>query len=94
MQVIEVIEIRKRVLGEEHPDTLTSIGNLVFTLKIQSRNHEAISLTKSYLKLRKQVLGLKHLDIQTSLEALHEWKDGEDSHERYRANHIVAINEI
>jgi len=28
---VQVIETRKRVLGEEHPDTLTSIGNLAST---------------------------------------------------------------
>jgi hypothetical protein len=30
---VQVMETRKRVLGEEHPDTLTSINNLAFTFK-------------------------------------------------------------
>jgi len=30
---VQVMEIRKRVLGSEHPDMLTSINNLAFTLK-------------------------------------------------------------
>ena len=29
---VQVIETSSRVLGEEHPDTLTSMNNLVFTL--------------------------------------------------------------
>jgi hypothetical protein len=32
-----VIEIRKRALGLEYLDTLTSMANLVFTLNSQSR---------------------------------------------------------
>jgi len=33
---------RERVLGQEHPDKLTSMTNLAFTWKSQSRNNEAI----------------------------------------------------
>jgi hypothetical protein len=29
------MEMRKRVLGEKHPDTLTSMNNLAFTFKAQ-----------------------------------------------------------
>lgn len=75
---VQVMETRKRVLGEEHPDTLTSMNNLAFTLKSQSRNEEAISLMNRCLKLRTQVLGPKRPNTKTSLEALHEWQDGED----------------
>ncbi|KAF2836644.1 hypothetical protein M501DRAFT_1018536 [Patellaria atrata CBS 101060] len=31
------METRKRVLGEEHPDTLTSMANLAFTFKLQTQ---------------------------------------------------------
>lgn len=34
---VQVIEVRKRVLGQEHPDTLTSIANLASTLWNQGR---------------------------------------------------------
>ena len=37
---MQVIELSKRVLGEEHPSTLTSIANLAFTFKSQSRSKE------------------------------------------------------
>jgi hypothetical protein len=30
---VQVMETRKRVLREEHPDTLSSMNNLAFTLK-------------------------------------------------------------
>jgi len=34
---MQVMETRKRVLGEEHPDTLTSMNNLAFTIQKQGR---------------------------------------------------------
>ena len=71
------MEIRKRVLGEEHPSTLTSMANLAFTFKSQSRNKEAISLIKTCFKLRNRILGPTHPDTETSLEALNKWEDGE-----------------
>ncbi|OCK93590.1 uncharacterized protein K441DRAFT_565439, partial [Cenococcum geophilum 1.58] len=43
---MQIIETSKRVLGEGHPDTLTSMKNLAFTLKSQGRNNEALNLLK------------------------------------------------
>jgi hypothetical protein len=43
-----VLERRQRVLGLEHLDTLTAMGNLAFTFKSQSRTTEAISLMETY----------------------------------------------
>jgi len=39
---VQVVEKRKRVLGQEHPDTLTSMNNLAWTLKSQGRDDEAL----------------------------------------------------
>jgi hypothetical protein len=38
---VQVMETRKRVLGEEHPSTLTSIANLASTYGNQGRWKEA-----------------------------------------------------
>ena len=76
------MEIRKRVLGEEYPDTLTSMNNLAFTWERQGRAIEAISLMGGCCNLRRQVLGPGHPDTEASLEALHEWESGEDELER------------
>ena len=35
---VQVMETTKRVLGERHPDTLTSMNNIAFTWKKQGRN--------------------------------------------------------
>ena len=63
------------VLGKKHPDTLTSMNNLAFTLERQGRNAEAISLMGRCVQLRKQLLGAGHPDTKDSLEVLHGWKD-------------------
>jgi hypothetical protein len=70
---VQVIETRKRVLGEKHPDTLTSMNNLAFTFKAQGRD-EAVSLMEKCFQLRKQVLGPQHPYTTSSLKALNKWQ--------------------
>ena len=72
------MEITKRVLGEEHPSTLTTMHNLAYTWKSQSRNNEAISLMKNCFELRNQILGPEHPGTEISLQTLREWEDRED----------------
>jgi hypothetical protein len=65
---------RKRVLGDEHPDTLTSMHNLTFTLQSQARHEEAFALMKRCSQLREQVLGEQHPDTQSLLDTLSDWQ--------------------
>ena len=51
------METRKRVLGEEHPDTLTSMANLASTYRNQGRWKEAEELEVQVMETRKRVLG-------------------------------------
>ena len=67
---VQEVETRKRVLREEHPDTLTSIHDLAFTLKRQGHNDKAISLMEKCLQLQKQLSGPQHPYTTLSLEAL------------------------
>jgi tetratricopeptide (TPR) repeat protein len=71
---VEVMETSKRVLTDEHPDTLNSMHNLAFTLQSQSRHEEALALIERCFQLREQVLGEQHHDTQSSLEALSNWR--------------------
>ena len=75
------METRKRVLGEEYPDTLSSIANLAFTIKFQICYEEAVSLMENCFDLRKRILGPEHPDTGSSLQALHEWKSEAEEHE-------------
>jgi Tetratricopeptide repeat len=50
---VQLMNTRKRVLGQEHPDTLTSMCNLAFTWKSQGRDVEAFELLNEYFLLQK-----------------------------------------
>ncbi|KOC13588.1 kinesin light chain 1 and [Aspergillus flavus AF70] len=67
---IQVLELRKQVLGPEHPGTLTSIADLASTYKDQGRWKEAEELEIQVVELCKQVLGLEHPDTLASIANL------------------------
>jgi citrate lyase synthetase len=64
---VQVMETRKRVLGDEHPDTLTSMGNLASTYSNQGRWREAEELQVQVMETTKRVLGDVHPDTLTSM---------------------------
>src|SRR3984957_5391397 len=69
LQVL-VVETMKRVLGEENPDTLTSMANLASTYRKQGRWKEAEVLEVLVMDTRKRVLGEEHPDTLTSMANL------------------------
>jgi tetratricopeptide (TPR) repeat protein len=82
---IQILETEKRVLGIEHPDTLTSINNLASTYRNQGRWKEAEELEVQVLETRKRVLGVEHPDTLTSINNLAStysnqgrWKEAEE----------------
>ena len=70
---MQVIETSARVLGEEHPNTLTSLNNLVFTWKSQGRLSDALELMQSCLHIRQLVLGPGHPNTVSTLSAVTDW---------------------
>jgi hypothetical protein len=69
-----MIKTRKRVLRQEHPDTLTTMNNLAWTWKSQGRDIEAVGLMSECHRLLKQKLGVDHSNITSSFETLKEWE--------------------
>ncbi|KAI0605404.1 TPR-12 multi-domain protein [Pyrenophora tritici-repentis] len=67
---VQVMETRKRVLGDEHPNTLTSMGNLAATYRNQGRWKEAEELQVQVLQTSKRVLTDEHPDTLTSMHNL------------------------
>ena len=65
-----VLAVRKRVLGEEHPNTLTSASNLALTYSQQGKHAEAETLQVAVLAVEKRVLGEEHPDTLTSANNL------------------------
>ena len=81
----QVMEMKKRGLGEEHPDTLTSIVNLASTYRKQGRWKVAEELFEQVIEMRKRVLGEKHPETLTSMAYLAStywdqgrWKEAEE----------------
>ena len=67
---VQALETRKRVLGSEHPDTLTSVNNLALILRAQGKYVEAEKLNRRVLEERKRVMGELHPDTLTSVRNL------------------------
>ncbi|PVG04277.1 hypothetical protein CPB86DRAFT_747657, partial [Serendipita vermifera] len=58
----EIIGVRTKLLGNTHPDTLTSVFDLSEIYMDQSRFKEAAQLQSDGLKLRQKLLGPNHPD--------------------------------
>jgi len=63
-------ETRRRVLGKEHPSTLTSIGNLAVTLRAQGELAGARKIQEEVLEICRHVLGNEHPDTLRSMNNL------------------------
>ena len=84
MALMQVMETSTRMLGEEHPDTLTSMAYLATTYRNQGRWKEAEELDVQVMETRKRVLGEEHLSTVDGMANLamtfkHQgrWKEAE-----------------
>ena len=66
----KALEIRERILGEEHPDTATSYNNLGVVYARQGEYKKAEELYKKALEIRERILGEEHPDTATSYNNL------------------------
>jgi len=64
------METRKRVLGLEHPNTLSSVANLTSTFWSQGRWKEAEELEVQVIEISARVLGAEHLNTLRSMANL------------------------
>jgi non-specific serine/threonine protein kinase/serine/threonine-protein kinase len=64
------VEIRTRVLGVEHRDTLRSMNNLGTTLDEEGRYADAERLHRQLLDIRRRVLGPDHVETLASMNNL------------------------
>jgi tetratricopeptide (TPR) repeat protein len=83
--LVKVMEARSRVLGEEHLDTLSAIGNLAATYWNQGRWKEAEELLVKVMDVRSRVLGKQHPDTLSAIVNLAStyltqgrWKEAEE----------------
>ena len=64
---VQVVDMRKKLLGAEHLDTLTSLVNLAHTYRNQGRWNEEEQLEIQVMDMRKKLLGAEHPDTLTSM---------------------------
>ncbi|MBV8812416.1 MAG: serine/threonine protein kinase [Acidobacteriaceae bacterium] len=64
------IDLRRRVLGEQHPDTLTAMYKLGQLYLYEGKYAQAEPLLARVLELRRRVLGAKHPDTLSTLCSL------------------------
>jgi hypothetical protein len=57
---MQALKIREKVQGDTHFSTLTSMGNLAWTLRLQGRHHEACILMNKCAQLSTKTLGIDH----------------------------------
>ena len=63
-------EIQKRLLGEEHPDTLRSLHCIGDDYSKLGRHEEALMVDEKVYEARKRVLGEEHPDTLISLQSI------------------------
>ncbi|PVH92847.1 hypothetical protein DM02DRAFT_542782, partial [Periconia macrospinosa] len=54
---VGMLEKRRRILGEEHLDTITAMNNLALTLGDQGQLDEAAKMFEEVLEKRRRILG-------------------------------------
>jgi eukaryotic-like serine/threonine-protein kinase len=64
---IQTLEIRKRVLGPEHPYTLQSMTNLANVYLYEGKFPQAEALYTQALEIQKRVVGPEHPDTAATL---------------------------
>jgi tetratricopeptide (TPR) repeat protein len=66
------LDIRRRVLGADHPDTIKSMNSLASVYRSQGKIAEAETLLTSVLEARRRVLGPAHPDTTSVMTMLGE----------------------
>jgi hypothetical protein len=56
----EILDVRRRVLGPEHPHTLKKMSNLGCSLHGQGKHAEAEQMQRELLDVQRRVLGPEH----------------------------------
>ena len=72
---VQVMKTRKRVLGEKHPNTLTSMANLAHTYYSQGQIDSAIELMTEVVQLRLKRNDFDHPHTIADCNTLNAWRN-------------------
>jgi hypothetical protein len=71
---VQVMKMRKTKLGNEHPDTLTSMASLALIRKSSGKTADAIDLLRDCLAKQKHTIGPNHPHAVSNFETLLGWE--------------------
>ncbi|KAF6806860.1 Kinesin light chain 5 [Colletotrichum plurivorum] len=98
--VKQAVSTQTEILGQEHPDTLTSMANLASTFWNQGRWKEAEELEVRVMETSSTVLGEEHPDTLTSMANLAltvwnqgRWKEAEELNVRVMETRKTVLGE-
>jgi tetratricopeptide (TPR) repeat protein len=66
----KVLAVRRKLLGEEHPDTASGYNNLAYILNVQGKYAEAAQTYRKALDIYRKALGEEHPDMALSYHNL------------------------
>ncbi|RMZ88350.1 hypothetical protein DV736_g4421, partial [Chaetothyriales sp. CBS 134916] len=66
----QTLDLKKKILGDEHPDTVSSMSNLANVLQHLGKYKEAEQIHQQTFDLRKKILGEEHSFTLTSMNNL------------------------
>lgn len=73
-QLNEVYEVRKEVLGEDHPSTLRTEYNIVKTLEVLNEKEVALEMAQKLYEKRKQIFGEDNIGTRLTKELMEKIK--------------------
>jgi eukaryotic-like serine/threonine-protein kinase len=66
----EAVDVRRQLLGDDHPRTAVALNNLARAYQAQARYDEAEPLLRESLEIRRRALGADHPEVATALNNL------------------------
>ncbi len=88
---VQVLDLKKRLLGEDYPDIATSLNSLAELYHVQGRYEEAELLYIQALEMRVRLLGEDHPDVATSLHNLAGLYESQGRYESAEPLYIHAL---
>ena len=88
---LQVLELTRFLLGEQHPDVATSLNHLAGLYESQGRYEQAEPLYLQALELRRSLLGEQHPHVATSLNNLALLYDSQGRYEQAEPLYLQAL---
>ena len=89
----KVLEARKRILGDEHPNTLNSMNNLASSYSELGRRQEAVELEEKVLEASRRTLGDEHPSTLVRMDNLAIMLSSQNCLTEETEQHVSSENE-